>query len=91
MVEDSEDDSKRREVQADLRRLYLVVLDRLEQDSRSRLLDPKEVRLLSANALRSIRLYVRSMGWAPIRRSKKSDHDSSVTRHRWIERRSDHS
>jgi hypothetical protein len=91
MLEGSEDDSKRREVQADLRRLYLVVLDRLEQDSRSRLLDPREVRLLSANVLRSIRLYMRSMGWGSIRRSKKSDHDSSVARNRWIERRSDHS
>ena len=84
-MEDAEDDLKRKAVQADLRRLYLVVLERLEQDSKSRLLDPKDLRLLSANVLRTIRHYVKSMGWGPVTQSKKR-HRGTSRKQVWIKR-----
>ena len=84
-LEDAEDDLKRKEVQADLRRLYSVVLDRLEQDSERRLLDPKDLRLLSANVLRTIRHYMKSMGWGPVTRSERRRRGVSSKRV-WIRR-----
>jgi hypothetical protein len=55
------DDSKREEALADLRRLTHVILDNLEEGSKNRLLDPKEIRLLAATVNRSIRLYLRTL------------------------------
>jgi hypothetical protein len=54
-------DSKRDAAMADLRRLTRIILDNLEEGSRNRLLDPKEIRLLAVTVNRSIRLYLRTL------------------------------
>jgi hypothetical protein len=60
-VTGKEDDSKREEALADLRRLTHVILDNLEEGSKNRLFDPKDIRLLAATVNRSIRLYLRTL------------------------------
>ena len=66
-------DSKRDEALADLHRLSRTVLENLEQGSRDKLMDAKEMRLLAATVLRSIRLYLRTL-------------DADQPKHRWIRR-----
>ena len=60
-MKDSNDDSERSEALADLRRLTTVILDNLEEGSRNRLMDPKEMRMLGGTAIRSIRLYLKTL------------------------------
>jgi len=75
-----EDDSKREEALSDLRRLTHVILDSLEEGSKNRLLDPKEIRLLAATVNRSIRLYLRTLekDRAKPRRKKQNESHEEV-------------
>jgi len=75
-LEDSDKDLKRSEALADLRRLTTVILDNLEEGSRNRLMDPKEMRLLGGTAIRSIRLYLKTLEEDRVRRSKEQEKDS---------------
>jgi len=70
-LEDSDKDLKRSEALADLRRLTSVILNNLEEGSRNRLIDPKEIRLLGGTAIRSIRLYLKTLEEDRSRRSKE--------------------
>jgi len=76
-LEDSNGDSKRTAALADLRRLTTVILDSLEEGSRNRLMDPKEMRLLGGTAIRSIRLYLKTLEEDRKRRQNKDENDSS--------------
>jgi len=73
---DSDKDLKRSEALADLRRLTTVILDNLEEGSRNRLMDPKEMRMLGGTAIRSIRLYLKTLEEDRVRRSKEQEEDS---------------
>lgn len=66
-------DSKRSEALADLRRLTTVMLDNLEEGSRNRLMDPKEMRLLGGTAIRSIRLYLKTLEAELTKRLKEKE------------------
>jgi len=77
-LEDSSEDSKRTEALADLRRLTTVILDNLEEGSRNRLMDPKEMRLLGGTAIRSIRLYLKTLEEDRKRRFNEEENDSSA-------------
>jgi hypothetical protein len=46
-----------RELLANIRRLTIFVLDELEQESKQKLLDPAEQRMLSSAAIRLMRLW----------------------------------
>jgi hypothetical protein len=72
------EDSKRTEALADLRRLTTVILDNLEEGSRNRLMDPKEMRLLGGTAIRSIRLYLKTLEGDRKRRLYEEENDSSA-------------
>lgn len=61
MLEEKGEGSERRQAIADLRRLANIILDNLEDGSRRKLLDPKEIRLLGSTAMRSIRLYLAAL------------------------------
>ena len=76
-LKDSNNDSERSEALADLRRLTTVILDNLEEGSRKRLMDPKEMRMLGGTAIRSIRLYLKTLEEDRMRRSKEKA-DSSA-------------
>ena len=76
-LEDSNGDSKRTEALADLRRLTTVILDNLEEGSRNRLMDPKEMRLLGGTAIRSIRLYLKTLEEDRKRRLNKDENNSA--------------
>lgn len=76
-LKDSNNDSERSEALADLRRLTTVILDNLEEGSRNRLMDPKEMRMLGGTAIRSIRLYLKTLEEDRTRRSKEKA-DSSA-------------
>jgi hypothetical protein len=54
-VENQEDGY--RELLANIRRLTIFVLDELEQESKQKLLDPAEQRMLSSAAIRLMRLW----------------------------------
>lgn len=64
-------DPKRNEALADLRRLTRVVLEELERGSRDKLMDAKEMRLHASTVIRAIRLYLKTL-------------DGDQPRHRWI-------
>ena len=76
-LKDSNNDSERSEALADLRRLTTVILDNLEEGSRNRLMEPKEMRMLGGTAIRSIRLYLKTLEEDRTRRSKEKA-DSSA-------------
>src|SRR6266487_77118 len=84
-LEDSDKDLKRSEALADLRRLTTVILDNLEEGSRDRLMDPKEMRLLGGTAIRSIRLYLKTLDEHHTRRTSGDQNDSSGKTKRTIE------
>src|SRR5256712_13573099 len=75
-LKNSNNDSERSESLADLRRLTGVILDNLEEGSRNRLINPKEIRLLGGTAIRSIRPYLKTLEEARTRRSKEKENDS---------------
>src|SRR2546422_2799062 len=75
-LKNSNNDSERSEALADLRRLTSVILDNLEEGSRNRLIDPKEIRLLGGTAIRSIRLYLKTLEEDRTKRSKEKANDS---------------
>ena len=54
-------DSRKEEALADLHRLTRVVLSNLEEGSENRLMDPKELRMLSGTAIRALRLYLKAL------------------------------
>ncbi len=58
MLDESSEDSERRQVLSDLRRMTKIVMDNLEDGSRKRLLDAKELRLLGSMVMRSTRLWL---------------------------------
>ncbi len=58
MLEDNGGSSERRQVLSDLRRMTKIVMDDLEDGSRRRLLDAKEIRLLGSMVMRSTRLWL---------------------------------
>ncbi len=76
-LEDSDKVSKWSEALADLRRLTTVILDNLEEGSRNRLMDPKEMRLLGGTAIRSIRLYLKTLEGDRTKLSKEKEDDSA--------------
>ena len=76
-LDDSSEDSKRTEALADLRRLTTVILDNLEEGSRNRLMDPKEMRLLGGTVIRSIPLYLKTLEEGRKRCLNKDENDSS--------------
>jgi hypothetical protein len=58
---DHDKEAERREALRNLRRLTGIILDKLEEGSDKRLMDPKEIRLLGGTAIRSIRLYLQAL------------------------------
>ncbi len=70
-MKNSNSDSERSEALADLRRLTSVILNNLEEGSRNRLIDPKGIRLLGGTAIRSIRLYLKTLEEDRTGRSKE--------------------
>ena len=81
----SDNDSERKEALADLRRLTSIILDNLQEGSQNRLMDPKETRLLGGTAIRSIRLYLKTLEEDHTRRTSGDQDDSSGKTRRTIE------
>ncbi len=81
----SDNDSERKEALADLRRLTSIILDNLQEGSQNRLMDPKEMRLLGGTAIRSIRLYLKTLDEDHTRRTSGDQDDSSGKTKRTIE------
>jgi len=81
----SDNDSERKEALADLRRLTSIILDNLQEGSQNRLMDPKEMRLLGGTAIRSIRLYLKTLEEDYARRTRRDEDDSSGKTQRTIE------
>jgi len=81
----SDNDSERKEALADLRRLTSIILDNLQEGSQNRLMDPKEMRLLGGTAIRSIRLYLKTLEEDHTRRTSGDQSDSSGKIQRTIE------
>jgi len=81
----SDNDSERKEALADLRRLTSIILDNLQEGSQNRLMDPKEMRLLGGTAIRSIRLYLKTLDEDHTRRTSGDQNDSSGKTKRTIE------
>ena len=81
----SDNDSERKEALADLRRLTSIILDNLQEGSQNRLMDPKEMRLLGGTAIRSIRLYLKTLDEDHTRRTSGNQDDSSGKTKRTIE------
>ena len=75
-MEESNDRSDREQALADLRRLTGIILDNLAEGSRNKLLDSKEVRLMTGTAMRTIRLFVKTL---EVPASKKDDSRSHST------------
>jgi len=70
---------------ADLRRLTSIILDNLQEGSQNRLMDPKEMRLLGGTAIRSIRLYLKTLEEDHARRTRRDEDDSSGKTQRTVE------
>ncbi len=81
----SDNDSERKEALADLRRLTSIILNNLQEGSQNRLMDPKEMRLLGGTAIRSIRLYLKTLDEDHTRRTSGDQDDSSGKTKRTIE------
>ena len=81
----SDNDSERKEALADLRRLTSIILDNLQEGSQNRLMDPKEMRLLGGTAIRSIRLYLKTLEEDHARRTRRDEDDSSGKTQRTVE------
>ena len=75
-MKDAKDGLERDEALADLRRLTTIILDNLEEGSLNKLMDPKEMRLLGGTAIRSIRLYLKTLEGELTKRSKEKEDDS---------------
>ena len=77
-MENPRKDSRKQQALVDLHRLTRVVLSNLEEGSKNRLMDPKELRMLGGTAIRALRLYLKAL-----------DEDSEPRRRkaRWILRR----
>ena len=76
-MKNAKDGLERDEALADLRRLTTIILDNLEEGSRNKLMDPKEMRLLGGTAIRSIRLYLKTLEGELTKRSKEKEDDSA--------------
>jgi len=83
---ESKDDSDREHALAQLRRVSDIIIDNLAEGSRNKLLDPKEVRLMTGAATRTIRLYLRAMDGSA---SKKTGSISRKSAEKWIIRKKD--
>jgi len=81
----SDNDSERKEALADLRRLTSIILDNLQEGSQNRLMDPKEMRLLGGTAIRSIRLYLKTLEEDHARRTRRDEDASSGKTQRTVE------
>lgn len=68
--------SDRDQALADLRRLTGIILDNLAEGSRNKLLDPKEIRLMTGTAMRTIRLYVKTLEGPTARKDGSSSQTS---------------
>jgi hypothetical protein len=58
---------------ADLSRLTRIILDKIEDGSENGLMDAKEIRLLGGTAIRSIRLYLKTLEVEHAREMKRAD------------------
>ena len=76
-MEESNNRSDREQALADLRRLTGIILDNLAEGSRNKLLDSKEVRLMTLTAMRTIRLFVKTLE-VPASTKADSTSESSV-------------
>ena len=76
-MEESNSLSDREQALAQLRRLADIILDNLAEGSRNKLLDPKEIRLMTGTATRTIRLYVRTLE-GPASKKPDSPSESSL-------------
>ena len=54
-------EAERRDAAEDLRKLTKIIIDDMQQGLQNRLMDPKEMRLLGATAIRSIHLYLKTL------------------------------
>ena len=66
-------DSERKGALADLSRLTRIILDKIEDGSENGLMDAKEIRLLGGTAIRSIRLYLKTLEVEHAREMKRAD------------------
>ena len=71
-MENSRIDSRKERALADLHRLTRVVLSNLEEGSKNRLMDPKELRMLCGTAIRALRLYLKALDADSEPRQKKA-------------------
>ena len=58
---------------ADLSRLTRIILDKIEDGSENGLMDAKEIRLLGGTAIRSIRLYLKTLEVEHARKTNPAD------------------
>ena len=69
----SDIDLERKGALADLSRLTRIILDKIEDGSENGLMDAKEIRLLGGTAIRSIRLYLKTLEVEHAREMKRAD------------------
>ena len=65
--------SERKGALADFSRLTRIILDKIEDGSENGLMDAKEIRLLGGTAIRSIRLYLKTLEVEHAREMKRAD------------------
>jgi hypothetical protein len=65
-------DDGRRQALSDLRRLQSIILDNLQEGYRLKLMDAKELRLMGSTAIRSIRLFLKTINEEQARLAAKA-------------------
>ncbi len=60
-MKDLDEALERRNALTDLRRLTGIILENLEEGSRNRTLDPKDLRMLGGTVIRSVRLFLKTI------------------------------
>ena len=76
-MEESNNLSDKEQALAQLRRLTGIILDNLAEGSRNKLLDPKEIRLMTGTAMRTIRLYVKTLEGSTPKKADSSPQTSA--------------
>lgn len=83
-LKDLDKEAERRDAAADLRKLTKIIVEDRQHGLENRLMDPKEMRLLGATAIRSIRLYLKT-----IDDESNHEHRKTVARDRTMTNKED--
>jgi hypothetical protein len=62
---------------SNLRRISNIILDNLEEGTKNKLMDQKELRLMGSVAIRSVRLFLKSLEEENARRTAKAQKEAA--------------